>query len=133
MHARPVLGLLDKALLDGIAEDIEKPLNLRPLLFGDHGRVVAPVEDRSPPAGEAVDLARQLGFQVPHETGQLLAVFDDQEEMEVVGQHAGGTKPHLIPLLYPSQDAEEQVVERGSGPEEIAPLDGPTGDEDESR
>jgi hypothetical protein len=78
MHSRPILRPLDQTFLDAMAEDIEEPLDLRPLLFRDHSRVVAPVEHRSPPAGEAVDLAGQLGFQIPHEPRQLLSVFDDQ-------------------------------------------------------
>jgi hypothetical protein len=62
-----------------------------------------------------------------------LGVFDDQEEMEVAGQHADATKLQLISPLCASKDAEEEVVELGTGPEEIAPLDGPAGDEDEGR
>src|SRR6185295_15377343 len=76
MYSRPVLGAIDEALLDGIAEDVEKSLDLRRVLVGNHSRVVAALEDRSLPAGEAVDLDRQLGFQVSHEPHQLASVLD---------------------------------------------------------
>jgi hypothetical protein len=49
------------------------------------------------------------------------------------GKNTNPAKPHLIPVLCASEDTEEQVVELGSGLEEVAPLDGPAGDEDESR
>ena len=48
-------------------------------------------------------------------------------------ENAKATNPHLIPLLYAPEDTEEPIVEIGSGAEEIAPLDGPAGDEDEGR
>jgi hypothetical protein len=51
----------------------------------------------------------------------------------VAGQHADSAELQLIPSLYASEDAEEQVVELRAGAEEIAPLDGPAGDEDEGR
>ena len=51
--------------------------------------------------------------------------------MEMGREHAKTTNLHLIPFLFASEDAEESIVEIGSGPEEIAPLDGSAGDEDE--
>ena len=44
---RPMLRLLDETFFDAVAEKIKKPLDLRSFFVGNHGRVVATLEDCS--------------------------------------------------------------------------------------
>jgi hypothetical protein len=116
-----------------VAEDVGEPADLGCLLLGDHGHVVAAVENRSPPAGETVDLAGQFRLEVPHEPRQLPGVVDLQEQVKVRRQYADPADPHVVAALRTSEDAEEEVVEFGAGPEEISPLESAAGDEHEGR
>ena len=120
-----------QVLLDPVRQDVLQALDLGGLFVGDDGHVVAVLEDRSPPAGQPVDLAGRLGLEVSHEAGDLFRVVDDQEEVEVRGEHRDGRDGHLVDPLGPSQDTQEEIVERGSGTQEVAPLDGAVGDGDE--
>ena len=131
MHAGPLAHLFHQVLLDPLRQDVLQALDLGGFFVGDDGHVVAVLEDRSSPAGQPVDLASQLGLEVPHEAGDLLSVVDDQEEVEMGGEHRDGRDGHLVEPLGPSQDTQEDVVERGSRAEEVASLDGAVGDGDE--
>jgi hypothetical protein len=131
MDAGPLAHPFHQVLLDPIRQDVLQALDLGRLFVGDGRHVVAALEDRSSPAGQPVDLAGQLGLEVSHEAGDFLGVVDDQQEVEVIGQHRDGRDVHLVLPLGPPQNAQEDIVERGSGTLEVAPLAGAVGNGDE--
>jgi hypothetical protein len=49
----------------------------------------------------------------------------------VAGHRDHGVNPHAMASLSPAEDAEEDVVEAGSGAQEVASLDGAVGDREE--
>ena len=87
MHPGPLADPFDKAFLHGLREHIRKALDLSPVFVGDHGHLVAALEDRSAPAGEAVDLAGQFGFEVAHEGSKLAGAFGDREDVEMIREN----------------------------------------------
>lgn len=122
---------LHEVLLDSVRQDVCEALDLSPLFLGDDGHVVAALEDVSLPAGQAVDLAGELGLHIAHEAGDLLSVFDDSKDVEVGRQGGDGTEGEVVVSLASSEDAEGKVVERRAGAEEETSLDGAGGDENE--
>jgi hypothetical protein len=131
VNARPILSSFDELFLDRLRQDVLQDTRLGKLLVGDDGHVVAPPEDRSFPAGEAIDLQSQLGVEVAHEVGHLLGVVDDQEEVEMGGEHRDRVDCDLAVALGLPERAQEEVVELWTGKEQVSSLDGPAGDVDE--
>jgi hypothetical protein len=112
LHARPIPHPFHQVLLDSVRQDVREALDLRSLFLGDDGHVVAALEDVSLPAGQAVDLAGELGLDVAHEAGDLLGVLDYGEDVEVRRQRGDGTEGEVVVSLTSSEDAEDEVVER---------------------
>jgi hypothetical protein len=81
VDARPLLRLRDKVLFTTMAENIDESADLRFLLLADGNGLVTSGEDLVFPAGQAGDLASQLREEVAHEPGELLAVFDVNQDM----------------------------------------------------
>jgi len=54
--------VLDQILLNGLAEDVTKTLNLRGVLVGDHGHLVAAVKDGTAPVGQVVTSSESFDF-----------------------------------------------------------------------
>ena len=132
LHARPISHPLHQVLLDSVRQNVGEALDLRSLFLGDDGHVVAALEDVALPAGQAVDLAGELGLDVAHEAGDLLGVLNHSEDVEVRRERGDGTEGKVVVSLASSEDAEDEVVERRARAEEEASLDGAAGDEDES-
>ena len=87
VHSGPLADPFDKSLLDRLREHVRKSFDLSPVFVGDHGHLVAALEDRSAPAGEAVDLAGQFGFEVAHEGSKLAGAFGDREDVEMIREN----------------------------------------------
>jgi len=67
-----------------------------------------------------------------HAARDLLGILDHGQDVEVRRERGDGTEGEVVVSLASSEDAEDEVVERRSGAEEEASLDGAAGDEDES-
>jgi hypothetical protein len=114
-----------------MAEQVPEAFDLGFLFVGDDGHLIAPLEDGPSPAGQAIDLPGQLGLEIPHEAGELLGVVGGQEQVVVAGHRGHSMNPHAMASLSPAEDAEEDVVETGSGAQEVASLEGAVGDGEE--
>ena len=62
---------------------------------------------------------------------ELTCAVGDGENMEVVGEHGNSVEDDVVSPLGASENAEEAVVEVGTGLEEESSLDSPAGDGDE--
>ena len=79
-----LLRKLIHTFLDRLREHIAEAFDLGGLFIRDHGHLVAAIEDGPAPAGEAVGLPCQFGFEVAHEGGELARAFRDGQDVEVV-------------------------------------------------
>jgi hypothetical protein len=123
--------VLYQVFLDSVAEDIGETLDLSSLLFSDDGHVVVAREDGSLPAGEAVDLAGELGLEIAHEARDLPGILDHGEEVKMRRKCGDSTKGEVMVSLASTEGTEDDVVERRPGPKKESALDGAAGDEDE--
>jgi hypothetical protein len=120
----PLGKALHQSLLHGLREDVSKSLDLGGVFLGDHGHLVPPVKDGPAPIRQTVDLPGELRLRVPHEVGNFPGVVDDQEEVKMTRKAGEGRDRRLVAALG---SPEDEIVERGSGPEQEATLDGAAG------
>jgi hypothetical protein len=100
----PVLDSFDKILLAALAEAVLEPLHLGRFFVADENHRVAALEDWFAPAGEAVDLPRQVAVDVFHKIRDLLDIFDVEEEVYVVREHRDIAYPDRMEPLGSSAD-----------------------------
>src|SRR6185295_13837794 len=132
MDSGPVLGPRHQVLLATVGEDVDEPLYLCRLFFTDGDRLITPCEHFVSPAGQSRDLARQLGKEVAHESGELLAVGGPGQEMQMVAQDDESRDLDAIAALGAGEGAQDDLVEQRVGPEQEAALDRAAGDVEES-
>src|SRR5947209_9625615 len=96
-YSGPLLDPLDKVFLDRLREHVLEALDLGGLFAGDHGHLVAALEDGAAPAGETVGLPGQLGLEIAHEGCELLGAFGDGETSPV-DCSASVTVPSVVEL-----------------------------------
>ena len=66
-----------------------------------------------------------------HETGELADIVDVEQEVVVIGREHVAAATDFIEALGSSQDADDDLVERPAGPEEVTAVKGPAGDLDQ--
>jgi len=65
------------------------------------------------------------------ELRELADVVDVEQEVEVIGEKGKAAAADFVEPLGASEDADDDVVELRTGPEEVAAVDGPAGDLDQ--
>src|SRR5687767_1629023 len=78
MNARPVQKTADKAFLDAVGEDVHEPPHLGGFLPADDNCLVAPRPGLVLPAGQAYNLAGEIGVEVAREPGEVFRVANPE-------------------------------------------------------
>jgi hypothetical protein len=66
-----------------------------------------------------------------HESSELTGIVDVEQEMVVIGAKHIAAATDFVEALGPSQDTDDDLVERPAGPEEETAVEGPAGDLDQ--
>jgi len=131
MDSRPVLRPSDEPFLASVGENVAQALDLGGLLMTDDDGPVPARPDPVRPVDEPAHLPRQVGVQIAHEVGQLAGVFDVQQQVVMGGEKRVGADRDGIQPERSSKDAEDDLVQRRAGPQEVTAVDGAAGDLDE--
>ncbi len=132
MDTRPLLDSGDEVFLDRVGEDIGQPLDLRGFFVADDDRLIAPGPDLIPPSRQAADLTGDLGIEDIHTGSELLGVVDPKQGVVMVRDACDSHDADSMAPAGSGESPDDDAVEQRPWGEQEAPLEGSSGDLDES-